>query len=147
MAAAACAGPAATLVLGQVLEELGLAWRTPLLIRHRRNALLQQVRWVQRDTGQVLGDDLHGLDCPSPGAVVDGCERDSWKAPSEKLGLLPANIGELPVLGFSLGRFGFSVAGQVEQPIRHAHPLNVNVRPTRLLRLQPQTGSPVIGDG
>jgi hypothetical protein len=62
---------------------------------------------VQRDTGQVLGDDLGGLDGPPPGAVVDGRELDSPEALSEKLGLLAAGLGEFPLFGVGcLGRLG-----------------------------------------
>jgi hypothetical protein len=43
--------PGSDPVLGQVVEELGLAWRQPLPVGYRRNALLQEVRRVQRDTG------------------------------------------------------------------------------------------------
>jgi hypothetical protein len=83
-------------VLGQVVEELGLAWRQPVPLGGRRNALLQEVRREQRDTGQVLGDDRCGLDGPCPGAVVDGGERDPLELLPEKLGLLAADRGESP---------------------------------------------------
>jgi hypothetical protein len=73
-------------LLGQVVNELGLAWRQPLPIGNRRDALLQELRWVQGDTGQVLGDDRCGLDGPGPGAVVDGGERDPMEALAEQFG-------------------------------------------------------------
>jgi hypothetical protein len=67
--------------------------------------------------------------------VVDGGERDPLEALAEKLGLLAAGLGELPVLGVGCpGRLGFSVADQVEQPVGRAGPLDVGLRAIMLLR-------------
>jgi hypothetical protein len=71
--------------------------------------------------------------------VVDGGERDSLEPLPEKLGLLAADRGEFPVLVVGrLGRLGFSVTGQVGQPVRHADPLDVSVRAIMLLRSTPE---------
>jgi hypothetical protein len=63
-----------------------------------------------------------------PWAVVDGRELDSPEALSEKLGLLAADRGGFSLFGVGcLGRLGLPVAGQVEQSVRHAGPLDVGV--------------------
>jgi hypothetical protein len=72
-------------------------------------------------------------------AVVDGGERDCSEALAEKVGLLAADLGEFPMLGLGcVGRFGPSVAGQVEQPVRHADPLDVGARSIMLLGSTPE---------
>lgn len=93
----------------------------------------------------MLGDELCGLHGPCPGAVVDGGERDSPEALTEKLGLWAADLGEFPILG--LGCLGLAVAGQVEQPVRHGHPFNVRARAIMLLRPTPKGGALASGDG